>query len=186
MVKRFFNFIILSVLLAGCAGYTNQIQLPQDVKTIYVPTVQNRLQIEHMAVFVPGMEVDMTNAIIDRFNFDGTLKVVRNREDADSTLQIVLTYFDQQGARFTNLESIEEYRLYITTEVDWIDNRSGDKLLVEKDFRGQTSYFRQLSKLDDRDSGSSREPLSEPLKLATDRAIVDYAHNVVDLITEAW
>lgn len=186
------SFLPLFILLTlagfqGCAGYHTKIESPFGIKTIYVPTVRNIIALHNMLIYVPGMEVDMTNAIIRRFNFDGSLKVVSRKEDADATLYIDLTHFDQEGTRFTNLESVEEYRLFITANIQMKDNKTDETLLVEKNFTGRTSYFRQTSKGNVRSNGQTfREPLQEVLKPATQKAIVDFAHNVVDLITEAW
>jgi hypothetical protein len=186
MLKRFALLLCFVVLVSGCAGYSTKIQLPNDIQTIYVPTVINRIPIEQMMIYVPGMEADMTNAVIDRFNFDGTLKVVSRPEDADATLHIVLKQFDQEGTRFTNLESIREYRLYITTMVELKDNRTDKVLIAENDFRGESFYEVESSSTDARETGGTKYPLSWHLKNGTVRAVEDYARNVVDLITEAW
>ena len=189
MFKKIYAALLaltLCVNLQGCAGYSTKHELPFNIKTIYVPTVRNVIPLQDMLIYVPGMEVDITNAVIQQLNFDGTLKVVSRKEDADATLYIVLTRFDQEGTRFTNLESVEEYRLFITTNVKLKDNRTDEHLITEKNFTGKTSYFRQFTKLNDRSGSQVQEPITEPLKLATQRAIQDYAHNVVDLITEAW
>ncbi len=189
-IRSFLPLFILLTLAGfqGCAGYHTKIESPFGIKTIYVPTVRNIIPLEDMLIYVPGMEVDMTNAVIQRFNFDGSLKVVSRKEDADATLLIDLIRFDQEGTRFTNLESVEEYRLFITADIQLKDNKTDENLLVEKNFTGRTSYFRQLSKQDSRgdSSTSSRQPLQEVLKPATQRVVIDFAHNVVDLITEAW
>jgi len=189
-MRQFFLFLFILAAFAGiqgCAGYHTKMSPPAGIKTVYVPTVRNLIPLKDMLIYVPGMEVDITNAVIERFNFDGTLKVVSRKEDADAILYINLIRFDQEGTRFTNLESVEEYRLFITTDVKLKDNRTDKNLIVEKNFTGKTSYFRQFSQLAKRNAGHQfREPLQEVLKPATQRAIQDYAHNVVDLITEAW
>jgi hypothetical protein len=130
--------------------------------------------------------VDITNAVISRFNLDGTLKVVSRREDADAVLNIDLINFDQEGTRFTQLESVEEYRLFVTTNVQLKDNRTDQVLLDERNVTGKTSYFVQTSRSDTMYKARKRESISEPLRNAAVRAIEDYAHNVVDLVTEAW
>ncbi len=184
MLKKIFWIGLITVLISSC-GYNNKVQIPYDIKTIYIPTVKNQIPIEEMAIYTPGMEVDMTNAVISRFIEDGTLKVVSRPENADATMNIYLRDYWQEGTRFTNLESVEEYRLFVKAFVQLKDNRSGKNLVHEEDFRGKTSYFRQFSK-DATRTGNTREPISEVLPQATQRAIEDFAHNVVDLVTEAW
>jgi hypothetical protein len=194
MRKNIFNiccWIVILAFMAGCAGYTTKTSLPSGIKTIYVPTVKNKLVLEDMLIYEPGMEVDITNAVIRRFNHEGDLKVVSRKEDADAILKIDLTRFDQEGTRFTNLESVEEYRLFITTNVQLVrpkPNGEQEILLDEKNFTGRTSYFRKTSTLEqrERNPADAREPLQTPLNTATQQAIEVYAHNVVDLITEDW
>jgi len=188
MLKRFLLITCLTIGLTSCAGYSNKIASPFNIKSIYVPTVTNQIPLESMIIYVPGMEVDITNAVINRFNFDGTLKVVSRPEDADAILHIQLRNFFQEGARFTRLESVEEYRLFLTTRVKLKDSRTDETLLLENRFLGKTTYFRKLSTFDQRGNSSNegREPIAVPLRDATDRAILDLANNLVDLVTEAW
>jgi hypothetical protein len=179
--------LVLCVNFQGCAGYTTKPELPYDIKTIYVPTIKNQIPLEDMIIYIPGMEVDMANAIIERFNFDGTLKVVSRKEDADATLYVYLKRFDQGGVQFTNLETVREYRLFITTDVQLKNNRTDENLLRERNFTGKASYFVTLSKQSNRTGAPVvQEGTALSLKEATQKAIQDYAHNVVDLVTEAW
>ena len=186
MQRKIFSILCFFLILQGCAGYSTQTKLPNDIQSIYVPSIRNLIPLENMLIHVPGMENDITNAVIARFKFDGTLKVVNRKENADATLYIDLTNFDQSGTRFTNLESVEEYRLFITTTVQLKDNGTNESLIHEGSFRGETSYFRQFSRFASRDSERVREPITQPLRDATVRAVQDYARNVVDLVTEAW
>ena len=103
MFKRIILVLCILTAVSGC-GYSSKIQLPNDIKTIYVPTVVNQIPIEEMMIYIPGMEVDMTNAVIERFNFDGTLKVVSRPEDADATLKIYLRSFDKKPFIFFSRE----------------------------------------------------------------------------------
>lgn len=191
--KTFFVICILAMvsLLAGCAGYTTKTSLPSGIKTIYVPTIKNKIILEDMNIYVPGMEVDITNAIINRFNEDGTVKVVSRKEDADAILYITLKNFDQEGARFTNLESVEEYRIFITTDVLLLKPKpdgTNDEILNERNFTGKWSYFKKSSTEAQRmeNQADARVPLMTTLPVATQDAIRNYAHNVVDLVTEDW
>jgi len=81
---------------------------------------------------------------------------------------------------------VEEYRLFITTTVQLKDNTTDESLIHEGGFIGETSYFRKFSRFASRDSERVREPITQPLRGATVRAVQDYARNVVDLVTEAW
>src|SRR5438105_3686986 len=91
--------LIFALFLSGC-GYTQKTTLPQNVKTIYVETVKNKIPIENVYAYVPGLEMMATNAIIRRLQRDGNLRVV-TKDNADAILQCNLVSFDQEGVRFS-------------------------------------------------------------------------------------
>jgi len=75
--------MVLAVLpLTGC-GYTNQTVLPRNIRTVYVDTVKNKVPVHEVYAYVPGLEMDITNAIIRRLQVDGNLEVVE-RDEADA------------------------------------------------------------------------------------------------------
>lgn len=163
--------LALIFALSGC-GYTQKTTLPRNIKTIYVDTVKNRMSIKDVYVYVPGLEMNITNAIIRRLQIDGNLKVVE-KDQADAVLEMDLKDFQQEGLRFTTLEAVEEYRLYIVLSVVLRDGKTGEVLWKEPDFSGETEYF--VSDI----RAISREEASQ-------RAVEDLARNVVDRIVEDW
>lgn len=170
-IKRFSALALLAFTFVSC-GYTQKTTLPQGIETIYVDTVKNRIPIQDVYVYVPGLEMDITNSIIRRLQIDGNLKVVE-RENADAVLEADLVDFEQEGLRFTSLEEVEEYRLYIVLDLKLIDGKTGEIIWEEPSFSGETEYF-----VDDF-KGISRQAASE-------QAVEDLARNVVDRIVEDW
>jgi hypothetical protein len=164
-------FSILSLISSGC-GYTRKTVLPQDIKTIYVDTVQNAIPVERVYAYEPGLEIAITNAIIRRLHKDGNLKVVP-REQADAILEAKMTGFEQEGVRFTNLESVKEYRLFIVISAKLINGKTNEVIWEEPNFTGDTEYF--VSQV----RSISRQE-------AALQAIERLAHNVVDRIVEDW
>ena len=118
----------LLLLQAGC-GYTRKMTLPRDVKTIYIDTFQNRMVLGEIYAYEPGMEIKITNAVIRRLQTDGNLKVTA-REKADAVLEGELTAIQQDGVRFTGLERVEEYRLYLIVNLKLRDQKTGEVLWV--------------------------------------------------------
>ena len=170
---RFVSVLFLTVTfsLSGC-GYNRETVLPNNIKTIYVETVKNKIPIQEVYVYVPGLEINITNAVIQRLQQDGTLKIVE-REEADAVLQMHLIEFEQEGLRFDSLESIEEYRLFVVLDLTLIDGNTGDEIWREQNFSGQSEYF-------------VSEIRSINRQEAADRAVQDLARNVVDRIVEDW
>lgn len=163
--------ILLVMFLSGC-GYTSHTVLPQNMKTIYVDTVKNKIPIAQIYAYQPGLEIDITNAVIGRLHRDGNLRVAR-RDQADVILESNLVGFEQEGLRFTSLESVAEYKLFIVLSLKLTDRKTGQVIWEEPNFTGDTEYFvSQIRSL-------SRQE-------AAQRAVNRLARNVVDRIVEDW
>ncbi len=161
----------LAGLLAGC-GYTNKTTLPREIRTIVVPTFEDRIPQEVEFTHQAGLPVDVTNAVIDRLLFDGNLRVV-DEKDADVTLVGKIIRFDQEPTRFNEQERVEEYRLIITARVTLLDNRTQKPLWIEPNLSGDIEFFLEGS----RAMGQRR---------AVEDAIKEIARNIVDRIVEDW
>ncbi len=167
----FLLFVLLPALAGGC-GYTTQTVLPHQIKTLHVNTFQNKIPLSRVYPYEPGLEIKIASAIIRRLHRDGNLKVV-SRERADAVLEGELIGFDQEGVRFTGLERIEEYRLYLVVAFRLRDPKTGEILWEEPNFSGDASYFVVGTRAISRGE-------------AADRAIDRLARNVVDRIVEDW
>ena len=166
------GFLTLAVALGGCAGYSRQTTLPRNIKTIYVETVKNKLDIEKVYAYQQGLEMDITNAVIRGLQQDGTLKVVKKGE-ADAVLKTDLISFEQEGLRFNQLESVQEYRLFIVVKLRLEDAKTGELIWEEPNFTGDNEYY-----------VSDITSIGEQ-KAAQD-AVGNLARNVVDRIVEDW
>ena len=174
MKKRRSVFLLFPALLffiAGC-GYTQKTTLPQDIKTIYVETVKNKIPLEKVYAYVPGLEMMTTNAIIRRLQRDGNLRVV-SRDKADAVLQCDLISFDHEGVRFSTLERAAEYRLFVVVAMRLVDAKTRRVIWEEPSFSGDSEYF-----VSDVRSVAREE--------AAQRAVDRLARNVVDRIVEDW
>ena len=164
-------FLLPLFVFSGC-GYTAKTTLPQDIKTIYVNTVQNKIPLEQTYVYTPGLEISITNAMIRRFHQDGNLKIVKKKE-ADAVLVADLIGFQQEGLRFNSLESAEEFRMYIVMSLKLKDQKTGEIIWEEPNFTGDAEYF----------VSSVRSLAREE---AAQRAVDRLARNIVDRVVEDW
>lgn len=171
LFAMFFGIGIFSAV-SGC-GYSRTQVLPHDIKTIYVDVVKNKIELKDVYAYQPGLEMSITNAIIRRLNRDGNLRVVQSRENADAILKADLTRFEQEGLRFSSLERVEEYKLYIVLDLRLYKAPEESLIWQEAEFSGNSEYFV---------SGVRSIARQE----ATERAIEDLAVNVVDRIVEDW
>lgn len=171
---RAFILLLLGFFLSlsSACGYTRKTVLPNGIQTLHVETFQNKISLSRLYAYEPGLEMKITDAVIRRLHVDGNLKVVP-RGEADAILEGDLIGFDQEGLRFTNLERIEEYRLYVVVALRLKDRKSGQIIWQEPDFSGDSSYFVQGSRAISRTE-------------AADKAIERLSRNIVDRITEDW
>lgn len=167
------------LVLAGGCGYTSRSLLPSDIKSLHVAPVENAIDLsaeisdkEHFRVYRPGLEVDVTNAVINAFIFEGNLKITK-RESADAVLEAKLVDYRRDPLRYSDDDDVQEYRLSVVIEAHLI--RSSDKKEIWSDARltGDTTFFL-----------SGPHAVSEDV--AAGRAVEDVAKRVVERTFELW
>ncbi len=163
--------LVAAMALSGC-GYTRKTVLPQNIKTIYVETVKNKLDAEKLYAYQQGLEMDITNAVIQRLQLDGTLKVVEQKK-ADAILKTDLMSLEQEGLRFNSLEGVSQYRLFIVVSLKLVNAKTGDLIWAEPNFSGENEYY-----------------VTTVTSIGQQKAAVDavrrLAYNIADRITEDW
>jgi hypothetical protein len=160
----------LALLLSGCAGYRvgniSGREL-QGVRSIYVPVVRN-VSLE------PDIQVQATNAIIRRFDADGTLETQQSG-NADAELDVTITNVQRVPIRSSTGDILvtAEYQLTIEATVTFINRKLGRKIFENTGVSGSTDFFTQSDII---------EGERQALPLACD----DLANNTVKLVTEGW
>ena len=184
------KFLVSCLLVTGC-GYTTRPGLASHLKTVYIKPFTNKIDLtqlttdyERFPIYRPGMEVTVTNSVIDRFQFTGLLRPTRS-EKADSRLEGELVEFRRDALRFNASQQVEEWRLSVVVNLRFYDlhgspaegqaTSEGGGLLLWEDsrFTGDTTYF-ELG------------PNAESESKALDRAIEDLARRVVERCVENW
>jgi hypothetical protein len=156
--------------LSGCAGYrvgnTSGRDL-QGVRSVYVPVARN-------TSLQPDLQMTVTNAIIRRFNSDGTLEVNQNA-NADSELDVTITNVQHTAIRSSTSDILvtAQYQLTIQATATYVNRRLGRKIFENVGVTGSTTFFTQ---------SDIQEGERQALPLAAD----DLANNAVKLITEGW
>lgn len=153
-------------LTAGGCGYTLKSTPPHGIKTISVETFQNETLNE------PTLEIDLTNQVIHRFNFDGTLRVARE-ENADAVLKGKLTQLIREPLRYTSAEEISEYRLVLKVDLSLWDRRTQTLIWEEKNFVGDTTF-------------STTGPRAKSEEKALGDAMGELSRRIVDRVVEEW
>ena len=171
-------FLVYILLISGC-GYTTHSLLSPKIKSIYVENFTNKVSIteeqgdERMYKgYRPGLEIDVTKAIIDKFLFDGNLEVV-NINDSDLILKGELIDFKKEALRYDRNNNVEEYRVMLVVNLELKSTRADKAIWKEKEFAGEATY---------RTGGSLATSESASIKAATS----DLARRVVERTVEGW
>ena len=170
MTGRVLAFVSAVLVLSGCAGYRVGDISGRDiqgVRSVYVPVVRN-------SSLTPDLDMTVTNAIIRRFNNDGTLTVQQNNA-ADSELDVTISDVERLPMRSSSTDVLvtEEYQLTIIGKATFVSRRLGKKIFENVTINGSTSFFTQAD-------------INEGERQALPLACTDLANNAVRLVTEGW
>jgi outer membrane lipopolysaccharide assembly protein LptE/RlpB len=149
----------------GCGGYRVGTLLPERIKTIAVGVFVNETT-------EPNIEVQATNAVINRLAADGTLRVVPEAE-ADVVLSVRLIKYERKAIRYSSATQPAEYRITITVLATLHDVHEGTDLWKDVRLSGNTEF-----------NVGAGLPASE--RRARPQALEDLAHDIVEHIVEGW
>lgn len=145
-MKRYLAYSLLACVAISSlsCGYTTQSALPEHLKTIHIPPFKNSISLGDEGrrnIYLPLLEVKARNAILNRFLFDGNLKIVDRKEEADLILDGELIGYHRQALRYTDDDDVEEYRVRITTSLTLTDTQEEEPMWREGGFAGEATYF---------------------------------------------
>jgi hypothetical protein len=173
-------FLLTAMLLStnGC-GYTTTSLLPPELDSIHVANFVNKIdptrEISNRRstyFYSPGLENDITRAVIDGFIFDRHLDI-KNKREAMLLMKGQLVDLEQYPLSYNKNEDVVEYRIEIYVNIQLYDNRSDKLMWEEKRFMGWSSYDV---------TGQNAMTESEGIK----KAVKDLAQRVVERTVEAW
>ncbi|KQC16093.1 MAG: hypothetical protein APR56_09965 [Methanosaeta sp. SDB] len=159
--------LILLVLIVSCSHYQLGTTLPPHLRTVYIPTFENK-------TYQPGIEADVTDAVITRFRQDGNLQPV-GEDQADTVVSGEITDWNRRVLGYTGRDedNVEEYRLYVTATISFRERGTGRYLIRRQKIRGYTDFYLEG------DLPSAEEA-------ARPRAYQDLARNIVDVVVSIW
>ena len=170
--------VVCGLLSCGC-GYTTRPGLASHLRTVYVKPFTNKIDVtrlttgnERFPIYRHGMEVDLTRAVIDRYQFTGLLRP-SSAERADCRLEGEIVDFRRDALRYNASQQVEEWRLNIVVNLRFTDQTTHTVMWEEAQFTGDTTYFAIGAK-------------AESEATALDRAITDLARRIVERTVENW
>lgn len=123
--------LLLLLLLAGC-GYSLRGNIPDHIKTVAVPVFVNRTE-------QPAVENFITGGAINAFVTSGRLRVVRP-EEADSILEGEVVGYRVDGIAFDPQANVQEYRLWVTVNVQLRDLRANRLLWRQEGLQEKADF----------------------------------------------
>ena len=170
-------FICL-ITFTGC-GYTTGSLLPANYKNIYIDNFANKIPItdeisdmNRYKTYRPLLEVDVTQVIIDKFIFDGHLRVSQ-KKDADIIMTGALVDFRREPTKYGYDDNIDQYRMAILIDMETTDTETGKVMWSENNFAGSDYYFT---------TGAQQKSEQSAITAALD----DLARRVVERTIEVW
>lgn len=131
--------VVLSVAvgMGGCAGYSWKSSVPEEYRTVAVPTFENRTDVAELGPIA-------TQYTRREFQREGTFKLKRT---GDAAIEIqgsivsahrgAITYDRSLGTRANS------YRYVVTAEISVIDKKNGKVLLDGRKYTTETSFLTQ-------------------------------------------
>jgi hypothetical protein len=172
------SLFALFLFISGC-GYTTKSLLPSSIKTIYVDNLVNKIRVTDEASdarmyrgYRPGMELEATRTIRDKYLSDGNLKI-SDPQTADLILTGELVDYRNEALRYNRNDNIEEYRVRLVVNLEMKNAKDGKVRWTENNFAGESLY---------RTSGTLAKSETTAIKEAAD----DLARRVVERTIEEW
>ncbi len=175
MIRNILKFtVLLLVVLTGC-GYSTKSVLPTNLRTIHIETFQNNISYASERgrnLYFPLLEQKVRAAIVNRFQFDGNLRLSES-EDADLVLRGKLESYERDALRYTDNDDVQEYRIHVIVSLELYDTAKGQPRWVETGFAGEATYF-------------VTGPTAKTEEAAVEDAVTDLARRIVERTVEDW
>jgi hypothetical protein len=164
-------FGLAGLALSACStdaskGYSFASTYPDGVKTVTVPVFGNQ-------TFYPGLEVQLTEAIVKQVQVSSGLKVT-SAEHADSRLTGTITNAElrrQTLDKTTGL--VQEQAFQLTIDFEWRDARSGKVITSRKNFAATDTFI-------------PARPAGERIEVGQQGAIQRLARDIVSEMRSSW
>jgi hypothetical protein len=173
-VKKSFTYLFVFALfimnLTSCTSpYDPAVQLlPEHIKKIYVKPFENNTN-------QFGIELKLTNQVIDEIIDDGRLSLVNKEEDADGVLTAKIKRYILQPLTYDVNNVPERYKMWIIVSVSLVDKDNDVTLWTELNMEGIQIYLdinRRPSGEDSAGDGISEENAREIVWTKMSRNIV--------------
>ena len=163
-MKKILPTVLAALALAGCANYRWTSPVPDDMRTVNVPTFRNETDLLELGAVA-------TRQVLREFQREGTFKIA-SADDAAIEVQGVIKAATVGRIYFKREMAMRAYeqRLVVSADVSFVDRRNGKVMVNNRKYTAETTYF------SDADMATARRD-------ASGRAAEDLARQIVDDVT---
>ena len=159
-------YLLMTLALTGCGVYSaSSGRVDESIKRVTVEYLENQTA-------EPGIEVDLTDAIIRALQFDNTLKVVEEGS-SDSIITGKVTRYTLREVAARQDLTVNEYQVQIAVTLTFTVRATGESLFKDKRFTGVGNYV-----LDDA-NGTTEET-------ARTEAAEEIVRDILAQVVEDW
>lgn len=113
-MKGFFHILAIVLLMwIGCGPYSFSGTSSPHIKSVALPIFQDQT-----SEF--GIKEKLTEALVQEFTKDNTLRVT-DRRSADSLIEGIIVRVDDRAGAFTSDERVQDIKIFITVQVKYQD-----------------------------------------------------------------
>ena len=159
-------FILFLLTIGNKCGYYSfsGSSLPSHIRTVAVPMFENKT-----SEF--GVREDITDAVINRFTQDNSLKVT-DRRSADSMVSGTIVNIREQAGAYNTDEKVSEIRVYVSVQAKFEDLKK-HKIIWEESITQWGTYNPNLPPGDE---GSTRQ---DGINEAVEKIVADIFNKTV-------
>jgi len=132
-MKKFAVLTVLALMLASCATYAPQPNLPPEIRTIAVPVFINSTNTFNIEQYI-------TQKTVDGFITDGRVSVM-DEFRADAVAKCTITRYILTPIVFDEKQTPVQYRLRVYVDISMFDNKAQAEMYKQKDIWEETTYF---------------------------------------------
>ena len=178
-------YISIIPLFSGCIYYSMAGSIPPHIKSISIPIVENQT-VEF------GVSEAVTDNLVNQFLENNILRLDKENS-ADSILKGKIIRVKDAPYTYTKEESVTEYRLTITIDLEWFDVIN-DKVIIKKQYSGFGAYGLSgdisSDQIDNDGDGlvdsEDEDEYGDPREFATKVAVKKIAQDILNEIMTSW
>tara|TARA_Y100001960_G_scaffold238485_1_gene251501 strand:+ start:236 stop:787 length:552 start_codon:yes stop_codon:yes gene_type:complete len=178
-------YISIIPFFSGCIYYSMAGSIPPHIKSISIPMVENQT-VEF------GISEAVTDNLVNQFLENNILRLDKENS-ADSILKGKIIRVKDAPYTYTKEESVTEYRLTITIDLEWFDVIN-DKVIIKKQYSGFGAYGLSgdisSDQIDNDGDGlvdsEDEDEYGDPREFATKVAVKKIAQDILNEIMTSW